>query len=66
MSDDDFELNYTQANYINQFLSLRNSKVDAQNFSKLIWKQYYDQAIDLSNAVSLACKINSNQLANEA
>ena len=60
--DDDFELTYTQATYINQYLALKNGKIDYLNTSKLIWKQYYDKAIDLSNAHSLVFKINSCQL----
>ena len=66
MSDDGFDLNATQITYFAQFLALRNEKVNALNFSKIIWTQYKDQIIDLKQARSLTCKINSSQLANEA
>ena len=66
MSDDGFNLNATQITYFAQFLALRNEKVNALNFSKIIWTQYKDQIIDLKQARSLTCKINSSQLANEA
>ena len=66
MSNDPFDLNATQMTYINQFLFLANSKLDSQIASKIIWSQYYHQEINLSQARSLASKINVKQLGTES
>ena len=66
MSNDPFDLNATQMTYINQFLFLANSKLDSQIVSKIIWSQYYHQEINLSQARSLASKINVKQLGTES
>ena len=66
MTDDEFNLNMTQTTYLNQFIALTSSKLDSKNYSKIIWKKYYDQKIDLSEARRTVCKINSKQLTNQA
>ena len=66
MTDDGLNLNATQLTYLSQYIMLRQEKVNAQNISKIIWTQYYAQKIDLKEARSLSCKINSKQLSNEA
>ena len=65
MGNNDFELDCSESTYIYEFLGLATSKFDAKFCHKLVWNKYYNNAIDLSSARSLACKINSNQLSNE-
>ena len=65
MGNNDFELECSESTYIYEFLGLATSKFDAKYCHKLVWNKYYNNAIDLYSARSLACKINSNQLSNE-
>ena len=66
MTDDGFNLNATQVNYLAQFIQLRNQKINSLDYIKVIWTEYYRQKINLAEARSITCKINAKQLSNEA
>ena len=40
--------------------------MNSQAISKFLWSQYHQQTIDLKQARSIACKINSSQLSTES
>ena len=65
MSNDEFNLNATQINYLSQFIQLSNKKINALDYTKIIWSEYYRQNINLTEARSMTCKINAKQLSNE-
>lgn len=59
------KLNLSENNELNKFISLSSSKIGSTIIHKFVWIQYYDKAISLKDARSLACKINSFELCNE-